>query len=90
MGADGVILSVDLDVDVLPGAPQDIDLFGCDYVIQADTSCQIYATVYDQFDNYVWFDEVDSYTLTTTNGEIRKNLDSYSAQSTTNSTGLDW
>ena len=69
---DGVILSVDLDVDVLPGAPQEIDLFGCEEVLQADTTCQIFATVYDQFDNLVWFDEVDSYTFSVTNGEILK------------------
>ena len=60
---DGVILSVDLDVDVLPGAPQRIDLFGCEEVILADTSCDFFATVYDQFDNLVWFDEVNSYTF---------------------------
>ena len=72
--ANGVILSVELSVDVQPGAPQDIEMYGCDYVILADTSCQIYATVYDQFDNYVWFDEVNTYTLTTTNGEIVKIL----------------
>ena len=69
---DGIILSVDLDVDVLPGAPQNIELFGCEEILHADTSCQIFATVYDQFENLVWFDEVDSYTFSVTNGEIVK------------------
>ena len=69
---DGIILSVDLDVDVLPGAPQRIDLSGCDDILHAGTSCQIFGTVYDQFDNFVWFDELNSYTLSAANGEIVK------------------
>ena len=35
-----------------------------------DTSCDIFGTAFDQFDNLVWFDDVGDYNLNTINGEI--------------------
>ena len=69
-------LSIDLTVIVEPGAPDLVEISGCDLVVQADTKCLIYATVFDQFGNYVWFDVFGSYSLSVTNGEVAKVLTS--------------
>ena len=62
-------LAVDLYVEVLPGAPNMVELSGCDYVVDAGTSCDLFATLYDQFGNLVWLDMGGEYSLSSTNGE---------------------
>ena len=61
-----------LDVEVLPGTPTDVVLTGCTETLTADTSCDLYASAYDQFGNIVWFDDVIDYSLSATNGETTK------------------
>ena len=65
-------LSVDLTVTVTPGAPDEIELSGCETVLESGNTCSLYATIFDQFGNLVWFDDVGSYTLTATSGNIVK------------------
>jgi len=62
-------LSVDLYVEVLPGAPNTVELSGCDYIVDAGTSCDLFATLYDQFGNLVWLDMGGEYSLSSSNGE---------------------
>ncbi|MAH08420.1 MAG: hypothetical protein CL961_01985, partial [Euryarchaeota archaeon] len=52
-----------------PGAPNVVELSGCDYVVDAGTSCDLFATLYDQFGNLVWLDMGGEYSLSATNGE---------------------
>ena len=54
-------LAVDLYVEVVPGAPNMLELSGCDYVVDAGTSCDLFATLYDQFGNLVWLDMGSEY-----------------------------
>ena len=65
-------LTQDLSVTVSPGQAQTVELSGCDIVVNADTTCDLYATVFDQYDNLVWFDEVGTYSLSSTNGQTEK------------------
>ncbi|MBT5736311.1 MAG: hypothetical protein HOI28_05680, partial [Euryarchaeota archaeon] len=65
-------LSVDLTVTVTPGAPDEIELTGCETVLESGNTCSLYATTFDQFGNLVWFDDVGSYSLTATSGNIVK------------------
>ncbi len=65
-------LTVDLTVTVTPGAPDAIELSGCESIIASGTSCSVYATTFDQFGNLVWFDDVGSYSFTTSNGNFVK------------------
>jgi hypothetical protein len=65
-------LSVDLTVTVTPGAPDEIELTGCETVLESGNTCSLYATIFDQFGNLVWFDDVGSYSLTATSGNIVK------------------
>ena len=65
-------LSVDLTVTVTPGAPDTIFIEGCQNILASGTSCPVYATVYDQHNNLVWFDDVGSYSFSTTNGNFVK------------------
>ena len=65
-------LSVDLTVTVTPGAPNEIVLSGCESIIASGHTCSVYATTFDQFGNLVWFDDVGTYSFSTTNGNIAK------------------
>lgn len=58
-----------LYVDVTPGAPSQVSLHGCDEVINAGESCLLYASAFDQYQNVVWFDDVDSFTISVEDGE---------------------
>ena len=65
-------LSVDLTVIVTPGAPDRVELSGCESILASGTSCSVYATIFDQFDNLVWFDDAGGYSFSTTNGNFVK------------------
>tara|TARA_B110000459_G_scaffold204073_1_gene264001 strand:+ start:2392 stop:11643 length:9252 start_codon:yes stop_codon:yes gene_type:complete len=65
-------LSVDLTVIVVPGAPDRIELSGCEMILESGTSCSVYATTFDQFENLVWFDDTGGYSFSTTNGNFVK------------------
>ena len=65
-------LSVDLTVTVTPGAPDTIIIEGCQNILASGTSCPVYATVYDQHGNLVWFDDVGAYSFSTSNGNFVK------------------
>ena len=65
-------LSVDLTVTVTPGTPESIVIEGCQNILASGTSCPVYATVYDQHDNLVWFDDVGTYSFSTTDGNFVK------------------
>ncbi|RPG73730.1 MAG: hypothetical protein CBE08_005480 [Euryarchaeota archaeon TMED248] len=65
-------LSVDLIVTVTPGAPDTVIIEGCQNILASGTSCPVYATVYDQHDNLVWFDDVGTYSFSTSNGNFVK------------------
>ena len=41
-------------------------------MISANTSCDLFASAFDQFGNIVWFDDVIDYTLSATDGETNK------------------
>ena len=58
-----------LTVEVLPGVPVEVVLSGCTEIVTADTSCDLFGSAFDQFDNVVWFDDVVGYTLSATDGE---------------------
>ena len=49
--------------------PVEVVLSGCTEIVTADTSCDLFGSAFDQFDNVVWFDDVVGYTLSATDGE---------------------
>ena len=59
-----------LQVEVTPGTPTQVTMSGCEQIINANTSCFLYGSAYDQFGNTVWFDDVVSFDLTPEDGEI--------------------
>ena len=63
-------LQEDLQVEVTPGVPVNVQLSGCDETLHADTSCDIFGTAFDQYNNLVWFDDVGEFTLGAINGDI--------------------
>jgi hypothetical protein len=59
-----------LQVEVTPGTPTQIMMSGCGQIINANTSCFLYGSAFDQFGNTVWFDDVVSFDLDPEDGEI--------------------
>ena len=59
-----------LQVEVTPGTPTQIMMSGCGQIINANTSCFLYGSAFDQFGNTVWFDHVVSFDLDPEDGEI--------------------
>ena len=71
VGASSTLAEI-LNVTVLPGTPTEVVLNGCETMISANTSCDLFASAFDQFGNIVWFDDVIDYTLSATDGETNK------------------
>ncbi len=65
-------LSVDMSVIVTPGSPTEVEIQGCQTILASGTSCPVYATVFDQFGNLVWFDDVGNYQFSINDGSFVK------------------
>jgi len=65
-------LTVEMSVTITPGSPAEIEIQGCQEILPSATSCPVYATVSDQFGNLVWFDDIGTYSFSTSDGTFIK------------------
>ncbi len=59
-----------LEVEVLPGDAQSIQISGCNGVILAGTSCELYISGFDLYNNLVWADDINTLIGSAENGNI--------------------
>jgi len=71
--------STTVNIEVLPGAPVEIVLSGCDGVIPAGTTCDVTHAVVDQFGNSMDVTFAGGLSWTTTNGNFSESAMAYTA-----------
>ena len=71
--------STTVNIEVLPGAPVEIVLSGCDGMIPAGTTCDVTHAVVDQFGNSMDVTFAGGLSWTTTNGNFSESAMAYTA-----------